>query len=106
MLSFNFTLLETILLLWFIIYAVILIAYELDGNYKLKIAEALGLLVFLPFVIVLGFIYAIYELTIGRIVDLVKERNKYKNLTKTQNEKIEELKKQIDINIQNENATK
>ena len=105
MLSFNFTLLETILLLWFIIYAVILIAYELDGNYKLKIKEALGLLVFLPFVIVFGFIYAIYKLTIGQIVDLVKERNKYKNLTKTQNEKIEELKKQIDINTQNENTT-
>ena len=77
----------------------------MDGNYKLKIKEALGLLVFLPFVIVFGFIYAIYKLTIGQIVDLVKERNKYKNLTKTQNEKIEELKKQIDINTQNENTT-
>ena len=105
MIKLSFTLLETILLLWFIVYAVVLIAYELDGNYKLKITEALGFLVFLPFVIAYGFICAIYELTIGQIVNLVKEKNKYKDLTKIQNQTIEELRKQVATDTQGENPT-
>ena len=105
MIKLSFTLLETILLLWFIVYAVVLIAYELDGNYKLKVTEALGFLVFLPFVIACGFIYAIYELTIGQIVNLVKQKNKYKDLTKIQNQTIEELRKQVATDTQGENPT-
>jgi hypothetical protein len=59
----------------------------------------------LPFVIAYGFICAIYELTIGQIVNLVKQKNKYKDLTKIQNQTIEELRKQVATDTQGENPT-
>ena len=96
MFTLQFTLLEFILLFWFIAYAVVLIVYELDGNYKLKITDALVLLVFLPFVIAFGFIYAIYEITIGKIVKLAKDKKRYEDAYKEVQETVDGLQKKLE----------
>lgn len=105
MIKLSFTLLETILLLWFVVYAVVLIAYELDGNYKLKITDALVLLVFLPFVIAYGFICAIYEIIIGKIVKLAKDKKRYEDAYKEVQETVCGLQKKLEeLNKTNDEA--
>lgn len=94
---FYFSPLELVLLAWSLVFIITLICMYFSDTYKLKVLDVLELYLFLPFVLIIWFICAIYTVTIGAIVGLVKDKNKfmdkYHEVEKQLQEKTEEIVK-------------
>ena len=72
MFTLQFTLLEFILLFWFLLFALLVI--KLNDNDELDTVTILIIFMLLPLVITFWFVTALYEITIGQIVKLAKDK--------------------------------
>lgn len=88
MIYISFTNLELTLLIWFAIYAGMLILLKVTGDDNIELTSAFVLFVFLPVVIAWFILYGIYKFTIGLIVDLARN---YHDTEKILTEKIDEI---------------
>lgn len=95
MMLFYFSTLELILLAWSLVFIITLICMYFTDTYKLKMSDILTLYLFLPFVLIIWGVLAIYNLTVGAIVKLAKDKkyfmDKYRAVEKQLQEKSEEI---------------
>lgn len=102
MIKLSFTLLEFILLFWFLLFALVLLVIKLNDNDELDTVTILIIFMLLPLVITFWFVTALYEITIGQIVKLVNDKKRYKDAYKEVQETVYGLQKKLeDLNKPN-----
>lgn len=95
MMLFYFSTLELILLVWSLVFVITLICMYFSDRYRLPVSDILILYLFLPFVLIIWGVRAIYRATVGAIIKLTKDKNyfmdKYHEVTKQLEEKTNEI---------------